>query len=597
MKKIQFFFIAIFLLFVQLVQAQKEMQIIDSLKKEYNKTSDLTRKASIAGELAAMHMAVNIDEANKWGNLALEQAEISRSKKSIVEANIINGVRFVSNSGLKENIDKAKTFFEAAIDIAQKNNLDKLLSESYLYLSKVYRILSEYDKALANTTLANSIAVSIKNDSLLAACNLSFGSCYFWKGDKITALRNYFEANTIAERVKNEQLTRSCNASLISFYASIKNFDKAIDFAYNNLYVARASKNPDFQYYIVNDLLTIGNLYSSQNKYELAKSFFEQSIKKGDSINMEILKFQGYAAIFNMYLKSNEPQKALAYFKSQPNMIKTFNQLGYGSSVDYAYAYAFVESNQIDSAEFYLKRAAPFFENQVASTKISFKTIYAKFFNKKGDMPSSIEKLKEALNIAESNKELNSIVDVAKLLDSAYQKTGDYKEAFFYANLYTKVKDSLDKMGKEDQILQLQIVDEEKRKERILKEEEEKIKKRNSIQYLAIVIAIVMFFVGLVMMGLFKVSENTIKILGFFSFIMLFEFLFLIFKKSIHQFTNGEPWKDLTAMILIAAILVPLHHWLEHKVIKYLSSQEMISLKGKRINWLPKILTKNKPVH
>jgi hypothetical protein len=78
---------------------------------------------------------------------------------------------------------------------------------------------------------------------------------------------------------------------------------------------------------------------------------------------------------------------------------------------------------------------------------------------------------------------------------------------------------------------------------------------------------------------------------------MLFEFLFLIFKKSIHQFTNGEPWKDLTAMILIAAILVPLHHWLEHKVIKYLSSQEMISLKGKRINWLPKLLAKNKPVH
>lgn len=597
MQKIKFCFIVTFLLFVQLVQAQKEMQIIDSLKKEYNKTGDLTRRSGIAGELAVIHMAVNIDEANRWGNIALEQAEISRSKKTIVEANILNGLRFLSNSGTKENIDKARFFFEAAIGVAQKNNLDKLLSESYLYLSRVHRILSEYDKALANTTLANSIAVSIKNDSLIAACNISLGSCYFGKGDKITALRNFFEANTIAEKVKNEQLTRSCNASLISFYSSIKNYDKAIDFAYNNLYVARASKNPDFQYYIVNDLLTIGSLYASQNRYDLAKSFFEQSIRKGDSINMEILKFQGYAAIFNMYLKSNEPQKALSYFKSQPNMIKTFNQLGYGSSVDYAYAYAFVESNQLDSAEFYLKRANPFFENQIASTKISFKTIYAKFFDKKGDMPSSIEKLKEALNIAKSSKELNSIVDLAKLLDSAYQKTGDYKEAFFYANLYTNLKDSLDKMGKEDQILQLQIVDEEKRKERIFKEEQEKIKKRNSIQYLAIVIAIVIVFLGLVMMGLFKVSENTIKILGFFSFIMLFEFLFLIFKKSIYQFTQGEPWKDLAAMILVAAILVPLHHWLEHKVIKYLSSQEMISLKGRRINWLSKIFNKNKPAH
>ncbi len=50
-------------------------------------------------------------------------------------------------------------------------------------------------------------------------------------------------------------------------------------------------------------------------------------------------------------------------------------------------------------------------------------------------------------------------------------------------------------------------------------------------------------------------------------------------------------------MILIAAILVPLHHWLEHKVIKYLSSQQIISLKGKSKNWLPKIFSKNNPIH
>jgi hypothetical protein len=33
-------------------------------------------------------------------------------------------------------------------------------------------------------------------------------------------------------------------------------------------------------------------------------------------------------------------------------------------------------------------------------------------------------------------------------------------------------------------------------------------------------------------------------------------------------------------MIGLAAILVPLHHWLEHKVIHFLTSHHMLKLRG-----------------
>lgn len=598
MKKKQFIYLLIFLLaFGNSLSAQKEVQIIDSLKKEYNNAKLLTAKSTIAGELAGMYMNMDLAEADKWGNLALEQAEISRDRKAIVQANMMNGLRFISNPSKKENIEKAKAYFENAQNIAQKNKLDKENGEALLLLSKVYRNLSEYDKALTNTTEASAIANAIKNDSLIASCYLSFGSNYFWKGDKIMALRNYFEAKKIAEKINNEQLTRSCNSNLMNFYLSIKNYDKGADYAYNNLTNARESKTKDFQYYIITDLYTLGNIYSYQKNYELAKSFFEKSIAKADSLNVGIYKFQGYMGIFNMYLTSNQPQKALSYFNAHPELAKTFNELGYGSSLDYAYAYAYVDFNQLDSAEYHLKRALPFYETQaVPSVQIGFKTTYAKFYEKKGDMAASVNQLKEAMTIAQKNKELSSIVELAKLLDSASQKTNNYKEAFYYTSLYTTTKDSLDKMSKQDEILQLQIGDEEQRKARLESEEELRIQKRNSIQYLAIVISIVILFLGLAMMGMYKVSERTIRISGFFSFLMLFEFLFLIFKKSIHHFTHGEPWKDLAAMILIAAILVPLHHWLEHKVIKYLSSHHLIALREKSKKWIPNMFKKNKNV-
>jgi hypothetical protein len=85
----------------------------------------------------------------------------------------------------------------------------------------------------------------------------------------------------------------------------------------------------------------------------------------------------------------------------------------------------------------------------------------------------------------------------------------------------------------------------------------------------------------MVMMGMFKVSATTIKMIGFFTFLMFFEFIFLVSKKSVYSITHGEPWKDLLFMILLAAILLPLHHWLEHKVIHYLTSHNRLTASGK----------------
>ena len=125
--------------------------------------------------------------------------------------------------------------------------------------------------------------------------------------------------------------------------------------------------------------------------------------------------------------------------------------------------------------------------------------------------------------------------------------------------------------------------DEQQRQEKLAKEVEEAKKRRNNIQYLGIVIGIIGLFVALVVLGMFKVSAGLIKAIGFFVFIMLFEFVFLVFKKNIYSITHGEPWKDLAFMIALAALLVPLHHWLEHKVLHYLTSHNRLTSAGHHI--------------
>jgi hypothetical protein len=125
----------------------------------------------------------------------------------------------------------------------------------------------------------------------------------------------------------------------------------------------------------------------------------------------------------------------------------------------------------------------------------------------------------------------------------------------------------------------LEIENERKRKEREAEVEEQVTRDRHNLQYMGITIAIAAVFIVLVMLGIFSVSHATIRILGFFAFIFLFEFIILIADNQIHHWTHGEPWKILAIKIGLISMLLPLHHWLEEKVIHYLTTKKLLSLK------------------
>ena len=182
--------------------------------------------------------------------------------------------------------------------------------------------------------------------------------------------------------------------------------------------------------------------------------------------------------------------------------------------------------------------------------------------------------------MGEKNGQLENVQGAYKQLDSLYERKGDFKLANQYNALYYQYKDSIDKLKKENEIAQIEALDEQQRRSREEAEQAEIKRKRNQIQYMSITIGIGVLFIALVMMGWFKVSAGTIRAIGFFSFLIFFEFLFLIFKKNIYGLTQGEPLYDLAFMIGLAAILVPLHHWLEHRVIHFLTSHHMLKLRG-----------------
>ena len=565
------------------VTAQSQKNVIDSFKRELAKATTNEQKIEVLGMLSRTLMNVNLPEAEKYGQEMIEVAELSRNRKLMVKALLANGERYSYLAGRKDNLEKSISYYTQGLELARKNKMDEQMVSAYLSLSEVSRYIPDNEKALNYCNQAYSYIGLIKNDSLSARVHLEYGSVYLARNEKILSLKNYMTAIQMAEELKNSILIRAGYNRLSGFYASIEDYDKAIDYQVKAMDKLAEIKSGQTPYSRVQDHTRIGDLYSMKKGYDMAMTYYERALKLADSLNFEPIKAMAYRSIVGNYLSANQPQKALDYFNSHPQLKQFLEAVNFGYFVDQSYGYIYTQLGNYDSAKYYYNRVAPFFESSVnSSNQFSYYYQLGVLYRKTKEYDKSIAYLMKAKQMS-APMGLQSMSYVVTELDSVYQAQGNFKEALVYTTLNYQYKDSIEKLGKEKDLLQIEVADEQQRQERIDREKTEAKRKRHNIQYLLITIGIASLFILMVMMGMFKVSVTTIKMIGFFTFLMFFEFIFLIFKKNIYGFTGGEPWKDLAFMIVLAAVLLPLHHWLEHKVIHYLTSHNRLTASGKGI--------------
>ena len=556
---------------------------LDSMKSALINAKTPEEKVYWLDNISRTAMNVKPELADEYGRQLITFAEETRDRKLMIKAYMSNGLRCSYFVGQKDYTTKSIEFYNKALEIARQNKMEEETGAVQLRLCSVHLAIPDKDKALNYINQAFSLISTLKNDSLKAEAHNSYGLVYQARNEKTLALRHFLNGLQIAEETKIPELKRNCYLYLSNFYSRIDDFDKAIDYymkAYKELDHVK-ERNVPYQRAI--DFNALGNLFAYKKSNDIALSYFERSLAMADSLKFSTLKIPGYVSILNQHLRIDHPQKALEYMSSPSglNLKKFLSNFGMTAQIDQVYAVIYTKLNQYDSAGFYFNRALPYFEQKTSeANRINFYGQLADYYQKTGNYDKSIEYFQKVKEMGERNGQLENTQAALKHLDSIYVKKGDFKLANEYNVLYYQYKDSINKLKKENELTQIAAFDEQQRHERILLEEQEAKEKRNRIQYMSITIGIGVLFIVLVMMGWFKVSANTIRAIGFISFLIFFEFLFLIFKKNIYGLTHGEPLYDLALMIGLAAILVPLHHKLEHKVIHFLTSHHMLKLRG-----------------
>lgn len=576
-------------------KAQQSPAAIDTMKAKLARATTAEEKVKQLADLSMSYTSINLVEAERYAEAMLKEAEISRKRDLIAKSHYYNGLRYSFLAVNKEYLQKSIASYHQALSVAKAAKLDKEMTEALLGLADVNTKVPDLDKSMNYTSQAFGIASAIKNDSLQVACHLLYGNIYNRKKERLLALRSYLQGLRIAEEAAHHNSMRSCYTSLSNFYAGIKEYDKAIDFAQKAVDDLPNVKMENAAYWRVVDLYGLGNLYVQKKNFTMSEHYFTESIRVADSLNYAPLKRPGYNGLLTQYIEADQPQKALDYLNKATELKQSAYSMGFGHTVDAAYGIIYTKLGRFDSARASFARAAPVYEaTTTPAMRMNFYTNYGDLYKATGELPTAIAYYLRAKGLADTVANLEAQRDVATQLDSLYARAGDLQQSRLYNSLYYTYKDSLQKLGEQKDIMQAELADEQQRQERIRREEAAALERKHTVQYTGIAIGIAVVFVLLVAMGIFRVSETTIKVMGFFSFILLFEFIILIADAKIHHMTHGEPLPVLAIKIVLIAALLPLHHWLEHKVVHYLTSRRLI-IPERRSIW--QALVPKKKVH
>jgi hypothetical protein len=565
------FFLTLFLLAGYFTRAQnfflREDSLLTLLKTQYTALS--TNRILIVSEIIS-HRLPDEPIFDSLKNLLIQESEDSRNRNFICMTYSQISKIYLNYYVRPDFYEQGKPYADKCLQVANESGLDGYKVSAYLLYARYFLNIAENQKALGYNNQAISLASSIGSDSLLCQSYSSISVTWNALANKLSEFQALLDARNFAEKSKIHLLILQSLDELGNFYESVNDYEKAKDY-----YTICENEAQEWNEsaYVFTSLRALGRTHMHQKNEKLGIFYYDKATRYGDSLGIGNLKLQIYLDLLNYYFNTSDPIKGIAYMNQHPALMEFIRKFGVEYQVNKLYAVVESSKNKFDSALYFLNLALPYEYSQKGNypEKYNFADQLSEVYRGMHKYPEEYKTLLLANRFADSSENIYYQRDVMLNLDSVSYLLGDYKLSQQYLSRYNVYRDSIESLSKQKDLLSVEIQNANKRAEQLKKDEEEKRRTRNNIEYLGITAVIATVFIILVVFGVFKISPAIIRAMGFFAFIFLFEFIVLLLDDQIQVITHGEPWKVLAVKIFIISLLLPLHHWLEKKMTHYLT--------------------------
>ena len=152
-----------------------------------------------------------------------------------------------------------------------------------------------------------------------------------------------------------------------------------------------------------------------------------------------------------------------------------------------------------------------------------------------------------------------------------YQEQNDKDKANLYMLNYISLSDSINKGKKTSEVQRAKFEEDLRIHDAEVSKEKEKESRNHNLQLAVTAIAILVFLILFLLLSRsILVSHKVVAFLNVIVLLVVFEFINLLMHPFLERVTHHSPVLMLLALVAIAALIVPLHHKLEHWTTKKL---------------------------
>jgi hypothetical protein len=185
----------------------------------------------------------------------------------------------------------------------------------------------------------------------------------------------------------------------------------------------------------------------------------------------------------------------------------------------------------------------------------------------------------ENLAVARNAGINEGISNVGGILRRVYTQAGKKDSIIYYAQMQIDYKDSVSNQKRVAEFQNMTFAQQLKNIDEQSKIYEANEQREKNIQFALIAIGIIIFIsIFLLLSRSIIVNEKWIEFLGVLGLLIVFEFINLFIHPYISEATNDSPIFMLLILVVVAGLLIPMHHRLEKWI------KEQMVAKNKKIN-------------
>lgn len=381
--------------------------------------------------------------------------------------------------------------------------VNTLISLGTLYLN------TDINEALnyGNQALVQAEKINYRKGLGNALKLLGLGYAYMNKSFEADSL--WKASLTVFESIQFKEGISNIYNNLATLNYSLGEDAKSIEY---NLLSLKIAEEIDNKLRIGSSLLNLGNVYSNKPATaDIAINYFLRALPIFEEINYTEGIGTATVNIGEIYFNKKMYDSALTFFQTS---IKMFE-----GTADAAYALNYVgeiyaERNDFENAFKYHNQAIEVTEQLGAQQFLAQSLLsLAKTQKKKGDVLKSIETYKRAQKISEEITAKQEIKRAYEALAEAYAQIGDFKDAYAYESLLTRIKDDLYNTDEDKKIQQLQFNAEVEKKENEIQLQEVTIQRQKIVTYATGISGFLLLIVAIGSFSRYKYVRKTNKII------------------------------------------------------------------------------------